>query len=172
MHHRLNKIVSLFICFFLLSLPVVFSQPVTITVRGDSRLTTTVVADKWYLKSIKDTLAGKKTEGETLFTIPTRGNLSAIFWQGQYSLSLFLEAGDDLVIIQRGLELMMDGKGAANSTVHKLFYQKFSNDYNDSMQTQVMLSKGVDAYEIELFSQRKWKPGRYSYISRIHEANH
>jgi thiol-disulfide isomerase/thioredoxin len=50
---------------------------------------------------------------------------------------------------------MMDGKGAANSTMHKLFYQRFADDFNDSLQSQVMQSKSIDAFEIDLFSQRK-----------------
>jgi len=155
MQLRLNKTVSLIICFWLLSLPVVFSQPATIIVRGDSRLATSIIVDKWYLNSIKDTMTGKKTEGETHFEIPVRGTLTAIFWQGQYTVPLFLEAGDELVIMQRGLEIMTDGKGAANSNMHKLFYKQFADDFNDTMQSQVMLSKGIDAFEIDLFSQRK-----------------
>jgi len=152
---RPDKSILLICFFFLLSLASASAQPATITVRGDSRLASVCIADRWYLNSLKDTLPGKRLEGETRFDIQTRENVNVTFSQGDHTIPLFLEGGDDLIIMQRGLELMLDGKGAANSNLVKLFYQRFATDFNDSLQAGEMMSAGVDAYEIALFDQRK-----------------
>lgn len=78
---------------------------------------------------------------------------------GDFFMMLYVEpSGDITITVDPGktpTELALSGRLAGANGIVQRFYENFSADFTDSLQHAAMKSKTVDAYEMDIFSQRK-----------------
>ncbi|MFM7726671.1 MAG: hypothetical protein ACKO7B_08215, partial [Flavobacteriales bacterium] len=76
-----------------------------------------------------------------------------------YRFGLYAEPGSELhfTIDESGTApaVQLDGSGSNANGVLQRFYQQFGNDFNDSLQQTLMMTKTVDEFEMSIFGQRK-----------------
>jgi thiol-disulfide isomerase/thioredoxin len=128
---------------------------VTVTVRGDYVNDCSILSDTLYLGLSRDSVRLVRSPGEAVFVMETARPLVASLVMGHDTLPLYLEPGDAVEFSRSRLQTVLKGDASANISFYQLFSRQFSGDYNDSLQFIQMMAKGVDAYEMDIFNQRK-----------------
>jgi thiol-disulfide isomerase/thioredoxin len=150
----MRKPIFILACIWTFFVAAANGQSAFITVQGDASACASIKYDRLRL-GLKPEKIPVAKEGEPRFVISSDLPCIAQLSSSADSMQLYIEAGDELVVMKRGKELSMDGKGAANNSLYILFFQRFAEAFDDSIQYKLMVAKGIDAYEMDVFASRK-----------------
>ncbi|MEO6166643.1 MAG: TlpA disulfide reductase family protein [Chitinophagales bacterium] len=148
--------------FALLFLPFVLSAQNPVSIRcafndatGD---TVMLVPIQYYLDEYEKSYSGVVAKNQCDFTIGVAEPAVTKFIYDNQSISLFVEPGDQLQIKIDDdplLEASFSGKGAVQNEFLFSFYKTFRNDFDKEKINAAITATAADAYEMNLFEQRK-----------------
>ena len=118
-----------------------------------------VIIDRNFLNRNREINTVLLSSGKFQFNTTIDRNYIVEFKSPVFNTTLYIEPGDVLKLnLQKGdtgFTSVVSGKVVNQNKFMHEFYSKFGNDFNDSLNDASMKSKSIDAYEMELFANRK-----------------
>ena len=115
--------------------------------------------DKYHIKNFDPTYKYALKENECVFKLTIDKPCLAEFSYNKQSVNFWLEPNDDLKLTvdydSLYKAIKMTGTGTVHNDFLKAFYATFKNDFDKDIVKRTMLTTGIDAFENNIFNQRK-----------------
>lgn len=115
--------------------------------------------DKYHIKDFDPVYKNVLKENECVFKLTLDKPSLAEFSYNKQSVNFWLEPNDDLKLTidydSLYKAIKMEGTGTIHNEFLKAFYKTFKTDFDKDIVKQTMLSTGIDAFENNLFKERK-----------------
>jgi thiol-disulfide isomerase/thioredoxin len=155
----LYRFISMKLCILIiLSCSLVsFGETASISGNIDNPKVTEVqlIVDRLHLDKKTETNSTALTNGHFQFNVNLASAELVEFVNGDNSIFLIVEPGDQLVMNVKGNEITFSGKGSEQNAFLKKFNEMFKTNLEDSSMQSKMLNTAVDAFEMSIFDWRK-----------------
>ena len=147
--------VLLFIVLFNFSSQAQNAATISGTIENTNLTSTQLSMDKLYLGKKIETLTSPLANGQFHFTLSIDQSRLVGFAADNINQKIFVEPGDNIQVMIKNYVITFSGTGAEQNNFLREFFDRFKNDFDDSIMSKKILSTGVDAFEISIFENRK-----------------